>query len=338
MLFTGVRVCSSSLLTLTAALKILDTATILGSGGLLSAPLYLSLAVGFEVFAAVVIALARPRIAHRFALLVFTSFAAIAAWAWWTQTDCGCFGSRTPKGVPLIVDLVAVGLLLRCGWADRKLAASGGRGRNTSAETASEAVGEQCVARAGEAKHGNSHPQVKLGNYRLRFTLLAAFGMAIAGGGVAAWRADSLTRVDDIPAWFGDNLVGQTFPLLMDPRFESIVPATGKVLLVLLRPECEHCRDFAQAWASEHRPNWAEDQVAGVSVEGNEWTVMPGVISAVPVANQERFLLSWNPGEEPFVAAPTLIFCKNRVVDCVISGDDVEGAWTNRSIAEYCGK
>jgi hypothetical protein len=109
MIFTGVRIGLSLLLSLTAVFKILDASAILGSGGLLASPLRLSLTVGFEVFAAAVIVLAPPRIVHRFALLVFSSLVCIAAWAWWTQTDCGCFGSRTPKGIPLIVDVVACG-------------------------------------------------------------------------------------------------------------------------------------------------------------------------------------------------------------------------------------
>lgn len=235
-----------------------------------------------------VIALARPRIAHRFALLVFTSFAAIAAWAWWTQTDCGCFGSRTPKGVPLIVDLVAVGLLLICHreLPERKVREDSGNRRR----------------------------------------LISPVGIGIAAGFLAAggtmWQIERIGGGDQTPTWFGDNLIGMRFPLLGEEKFATVMPVTGDMLVVMLRPDCEHCREVAAHWAMIEAGRRETLNVIGISVADGRWMVMPNAISPTRLGADNEFAISWEAAEEPFIAAPTFIAVQDRVVIAVATGDD----------------
>ncbi|MEM9368513.1 MAG: hypothetical protein AAGD07_21165 [Planctomycetota bacterium] len=288
MLSNGVRIGLSVLLTLSVGLKMLHAATILGSGGLLASPLRLSLAVGFEVFATVVIALAPSRVTHRFALVVFSSLACIAAWAWWTQTDCGCFGARTPKGVPLIVDLGAVTLLLASGRA----------------------LGKREV------------PEIK---DSLRRLFLSA-GIGVAAGllavGGTMWRIERISSVDEMPRWFGDNLIGMRFPLVNDERFAEVMPATGDALVLMLRPDCEHCREVAAQWGLREAAQPVAFRVIGISVGEGRWTVMPDNVLPTPMSADDEFRISWEGTDEPFIAAPTFIAVRDRIVVAVATGDD----------------
>ena len=288
MLFRGVLIGLSLLLTVTAASKLIDAPAILGSNGLLASSLRLSIAVGFEFFAAAVIAFATPRGAHRFALLVFFSLACIAGWAWWTKTDCGCFGARTPKSVPLIVDVVAVGVLLGCG-------------RN--------------VAELGAGENAASRRQ-----------LLRSVGIGVAiglfAGGATSWRIEQTSSEVEIPAWFGDNLVGMQFPLLHDDKFAAVIPEMGDVLMVLLRPDCEHCREVAAGWAARGTEQPQNVQMIGISMADGRWTVMPNEVSATPMGSDDHFAISWEKVEEPFVAAPAFIAVRERVVTGVATGDN----------------
>ncbi|KLU02184.1 hypothetical protein RISK_005250 [Rhodopirellula islandica] len=288
MLFDAGRICLSVLLMLTAALKMLGASAVLGSGGLLASPVRLSLAVGFEVFAAVLIAMAPPRFAHRFALLVFSALACIAAWAWLTQADCGCFGARTPKGVPLIVDLAVVGLLL--------------------------------------CSRGLGQHQLREGFNLLRRHLFMPAGIAVTAGLLAAggtmWQIERISSPNEIPTWFGDNLIGMWFPLLCDEKFAEAMPATGDALVVMLRPDCEHCREVAAEWESRNAGQRDALSVIGISVAEGRWTVMPNEVSPMPIGAGDEFVITWEDTEEPFIAAPTFIAVRDRIVVGVATGKD----------------
>lgn len=285
-----VRSLLAAVLLLTASMKVFDAAKILGSGGLLSSSLRLSLAVGFEVFAAIVIAVTPSQIAHRFGLLVFSGLAIVAAWAWWAQTDCGCFGSETPKGVPLIVDLVATGLLLACR-----------RSANASRVTDHVAFRRQFIQ---------------------ALTVAVTFGLFAAAA--TNWRISSTVADEAMPAWLGENLIGMKMPLLRDESSSAadLLPVSGEALVVLLRPDCEHCHEVAQAWRDSEKSLRAGLVVIGVSVASDGWTVMPAAVSATPLGSKDEFVIDWKDAEEPFVAAPTFLAVRDQTVVGVVSGED----------------
>ncbi len=261
-----IRSLLAAVLLLTATMKVFDAAKIIGSGGLLSSPLRLSLAVGFEVFAAIVIAMAPSRIAHRFGLLVFSGLACVAAWAWWTQTDCGCFGSETPRGISLAVDMVAIGMLLAC---------------RSSVKS----------RRGGDDM--DSRRQLIRG-----ITVAVAFGLLAAAA--TSWRINSPVAEEAMPAWFGDNLIGMKMPLLRDESFAAaaVMPISGEALVVLLRPDCEHCHEVALVWRESDKNQPTGLVVIGVSVDSDDWTVMPGTVSATASGLKGEFVIDWQDAED----------------------------------------
>ncbi|WP_153558852.1 MauE/DoxX family redox-associated membrane protein [Roseimaritima sediminicola] len=291
----------AAVLLMSASAKGMDAARILGSDGLLSSTPRLSGVIGFEVFAAVFIALAPSRTAHRFGLLVFSGLACVAAWAWWTQADCGCFGSETPQGFPLVVDLIAIGLLLA-------------------------------------ARHSVKACRIG-GDGEFRRQVVLALTAAVVLGGFATvatnWRMDATLDEQEMPAWFGDNLVGRKMPLLHDKRFAAVMPTSGEALIVLLRPDCEHCHEVAKSWREFGTSGSRRGVfVVGVSVATDGWTVMPGTVSAAPSDSEDEFKLVWGGAQEPFIAAPTFIAVRDQTVAAVVSGEDASTLHRNADWVE----
>lgn len=288
MKFFGIRMGLATLLIYTATAKYSDAAVILGSGGLLASSTRLPLTIGFEWFASVTIASAPARFAHRFALLVFSTLSLVAGWAWWSDTDCGCFGSHTSKGAPLIVDLVAIALLLACRPVpDRE---------RRSNRTAFQGMPIRSLSVA-----------------------LAAWAVASAA---THWRIEQLAAAVSMPAWFGENLIGTQFPLLRDPKCVAVVPESGATLMVFLRPDCDHCRKLSQNWGEIETPPPPNFTVIGVSVAGGRWTFMPREVSPIPLGSEGEFTMMWDHREEPFIAAPTFIAIRDRRVIGIATGED----------------
>lgn len=283
------RVLLALLLLSTAVLKLLDSAQVIATGGLLGTQLKLSLAIGCEVFAALLIAVAPAQIAHRFGLLFFSGLTCIAAWAWWTQADCGCFGAQTPSGVPLILDMVALAMLIAV---------------------------RPPVPRGEETNVATTRP-IWLPPLALAMT------MGLLATGLTNWRiASSGAGENEMPAWFGDNLIGLKLPLLRDERLVTIIPAAGKCLLVMLRPDCEHCREVAEHWHAGGAKNIDQLAIVSVAIEDGLWTTMPNVVSAKPLDVDGAIIVNWAKGDEPFVAAPTIIAIRDQMVVGVSSGDE----------------
>ena len=90
--WTVIRIILASLLIVTAVLKVANSAATLASGGFLASSTAIALVVSLELFAGSVIAIGPGRIARRFSLFFFSGLAVVAAWAWWTDQACGCFG------------------------------------------------------------------------------------------------------------------------------------------------------------------------------------------------------------------------------------------------------
>ena len=278
------------LLLVTAAFKLTTIGELLHSGGLLSDPRLIGLAVGFELAAAASIGLAHDRIAHGIALATFAVFSLIAGAAWLTGHDCNCFGPHTTRGLPLLID---VACLITLAWV-RPL--------------------REPVHAPGETIVDHS--------WR-RWPAYAVFAAMIIGG-ATWWWASLMESRQAIQSWFGEQLIGERFPLLQFREVEALIPSTGPVTVMFLRPDCEHCHVLASQWNATH----AEDdelrrRVLTVSVTSGRWTVMPGVVSAAVVETPGNVELAWTADTEPFVAAPTVIQLNDSVVTEVKSGDAV---------------
>jgi hypothetical protein len=90
----------------------------------------------------------------------------------------------------------------------------------------------------------------------------------------------------------------------------------------MLRPDCEHCHEVAAQWGLLKAEQPDALKVIGISVANGQWTVMPEDISPTPMGADDEFVISWDNADEPFVAAPTFIAVRDRVVTGVATGDD----------------
>jgi hypothetical protein len=298
------RFALAGLLIVTAIMKLTSVESLLHGDGLLSSPSTLALAIGFEFTAAILIALAVPRVAYGTAVIVFASLAVVAGWAWWSQTDCNCFGPQTPKGIPLLVDL---GCLAMLATASRSI-------RSTEEKSLT--------------NRWHFQPSV------LAIALL--FGSS--AGGFAHWRATSESGDGEMPTWFGENLVGKPLPLLREEPIRKIIPRMGNALLVMLRPDCEHCRELAADWNARQLQRNKMLAVIGISVTTGAWGIMPEHVSAESTKVPKSVVLPWNADEEPFVAAPTIIALRDQMVVAVKSGDEAtelfkESDWISKLFA-----
>jgi uncharacterized membrane protein YphA (DoxX/SURF4 family) len=273
-----VRMLLAALLVVTGLMKATHSAELLASGGLLGSSTAIALVVGFEWFAATLIAIGPARLAQRFAFVLFSAFAIVASWAWWTDQDCGCFGPQAPEGVPLLIDMAA---LLLVAWSVRS--------QRPSATV------------------------VRPAFQSLRASLVAGLMLAALGGGFTIWQINHQNTAQAMPSWFGENLIGKEFPLLRDPRFAALVPERGEALIVMLRPDCEHCRELASEWPEISRQLDPSTKVIGISIFPNRWTVMEGRVFVSPTKSLDTFDVHWM-GDEPFVASPALFYTENRTV------------------------
>ncbi len=288
MFFSILRLYLAILLLATAMMKHLDAALILASGGLLASPLRLSLVVAFEVMAAVTIALAPARIAHAFSLLVFSLFACISAWAWWTQTDCGCFGMAMPQSMPLLVDAIAIALLIGC----RQQAKS------------------------------NEPPAALAFRRNLPRTLCAAGIAALLAAATTNWRVARIGDHTEMPAWFGENLIGRRFPLFHHERFSTPFAESGDAMVVMLRPDCERCVEIAGQWPAISANLRDDLRIIGISITKGNWAVLSNQVAISRTVAEQGLSLTWSNGNEPFVATPVFIAIRNGVVAGVANDQD----------------
>ncbi|MFG0261792.1 MAG: hypothetical protein ACF788_05315 [Novipirellula sp. JB048] len=138
-----------------------------------------------------------------------------------------------------------------------------------------------------------------------------------------SWSTGLAATDEKMPAWLGDNLIGIKMPLLRDESFTAtaVMPKSGEALVVLLRPDCEHCHEVAQAWRESDKNPRPALVVIGVSVASDGWTVMPAAVSATPLGSKDEFAIDWKDAEEPFVAAPTFIAVRDQMVVGVATGE-----------------
>ncbi|MEM9645160.1 MAG: MauE/DoxX family redox-associated membrane protein, partial [Planctomycetota bacterium] len=282
----------AGVLLLAAAAKLASLGMLLRSGGLLSYPSLLVIAITWEVAAGLLIATSEPRVGLSAALTTYVSLSLIAGFSWWSQQDCNCFGPQTPKGLPFVVDIACVGA---AGWGIFKLI--------------------------------RRHPPTN----RLAFTLpfRSALVIACVGGSTAAAATVAQIHLDSagesMPKWFGENLIGKPLPLLQDDRIDDAVGPKGESLWVLVRPDCNHCQDLVSHW-QQRSEALSGVSIFGVSILPEDWSVMPGRVSMVSpsVGGEHCIHLRWEPENEPFVASPALIAVKDRIVVGVRTGDEVD--------------
>ena len=307
----GVVSLAALVLLLSGALKVVSAAALLGGDGLLSGPIRLVAVVSLEGFVAGLLLTLSVLWAARVGLFVFAAFGSVAAWTLWSGADCGCFGSATPRGLPLAVDLVTV---VGLGWVVWRVPAVG------VAAAVPDAIG--LGSGWEDAPDGPSGTaRATFGGVTLGRAVLFGVCLATFGGVVAGWRVASVVgEREGWPAWLGPEMVGQALPW---PEGLAVEPE-GRSAWVLLRPDCQHCREFAEAWAAGQRFGIDDSSLVGVAVESGQWTFMPGRVSADAVVGDGDVVHRFN-GDEPFVGTPMVVeFVGPKVV--AVRGQEELGA------------
>lgn len=213
--------------------------------------------------------------------MLFSAFAAVAMWAWWTEQDCGCFGSQTPNAIPLLVDVVAISLVI---WALLK-----------------------------EPRSNSSDIEARKRVRALVVSIIAGLVVSVTGGAVVGWDIQRQIAAGNIPPSFGEILIGKTLPLLQDDRFAAHVPEVGEMLSVLLRPDCKHCQEFPDQWPAIKKRLPSSVKIVGISMSPGNWTVTPNYVAAKPIGTPGTFAIEW-VDNEPFVSSPMIFTIKNRNV------------------------
>lgn len=288
-MWSWLRYVYSLLLVVTAVTKVAAADELLHSGGLLSTPLMITMAVTSELVAALVIGLAKPWPAFLFAIVTFSVFTVIAGTSWWLETDCNCFGPRTMADLPLLVDLLCMfGLVLSY--------------RSSQALEATTIVSQNRT-------------------WRVATLLVVGFALALTGSMLVI--ANTTNRDSTMPAWFGENLIGKQFPMLRNHRVEEILMQDTTVFLVFLRPECEHCRQLVDEWHRVSGEVSMNSTFISVSMSPASWAFMPSTLSATVVNAPSTIEVRWDDEREPVVEAPTLIVVQDSKVVDVLTGDAV---------------
>ena len=132
-----------------------------------------------------------------------------------------------------------------------------------------------------------------------------------------------------VPEFFGENLVGQPVPRPL-LRAAGLAGDRRETLFVLLRPDCEHCRELASRWQAPIGGDGRAVRCVGVSIGSEGWTVAAGRVAAEFAAGVGT-VVRWDD-REPFVAAPTIIETRDGRITAVHAGSAAE-VWPQRTIA-----
>ncbi len=276
------------LLAATAVAKLLMTEQLIRGNGVLASIPMLSLAVGGEFFASLCLALARPFHAFLVACGTFVPLTAFAFWAWSGEHDCNCFGTLTPSGVPLVIDLSCL----------------------------------VAIAVAYPSARREDARFLRSNKYSIRIIATVSIAAIMASG--VTWRIAHNSIVSStVPTWFGENLLGQPFPMLPDEAARSLLNASDHIAILFVRPDCGHCQVIVDRLSESKSRIRLDDPLICVSIAKGAWTFDVELSSRGYDDLQRNVVVDWIDADEPFVETPTLILESAGVVTTVISGDAV---------------
>jgi hypothetical protein len=117
-----------------------------------------------------------------------------------------------------------------------------------------------------------------------------------------------------------DTMVGAQWPL--DSRFHpDLEPLeTGNWMVIILRRDCEHCREFVSEFFAEPDRHRANERTAVFVAGTSNWPFQFDRVS-MPVGSAT--LLRWRD-DEPFVASPAVFVLRERLVVEAADREDAE--------------
>lgn len=289
--YSMLRIAISVLLVITAFIKLASPHLLLGAGGLLSGPSWFIAAVVGELTVAYLVIVLPLRRSWQIAWLTFLALTMTSLYAWNSDLDCNCFGAKTPRGLPLLINLACLFGL---------------------------AVSKPAVHKSSATESDGSSPRPFKSRVLMRSTGLMLVFAAGCLASVVVVNSTSPTP-GKIPDWFGENLVGHRFPLYEFPEFADLVKDDKNLIVMLFRPDCEHCRQLAEEWSRE-RPQWMSgNRLISVVISPNNWLLVPDQITATEIGDNGFPEIAWEEHTEPFVASTEIFKISREQVTCMVT-------------------
>lgn len=260
----------ATLLFVAAAMKAWNAPKILATVGLLSNQWLLTTAIGVEAVIAVLIVGLPPRMARILIVVVFGCFAFVASYALLSGRDCNCFGfDLLGAWVTLPVDIIVLIAALFVCPNRKELR---------------QASGFIYVAALA--------------------TLLAATGI-----GISQYRMSQAKSSERLEFLLADDMIDKPWPITEKYHLELAQLKTGHWLILIVRRDCEHCRDLINQQFQDPRKHRLGERTLIFIAGSDKWSFQFDHVSLVP----GRQSISWTEGE-PFVASPAVFLSIDGVV------------------------
>lgn len=247
-----------------ATAKVWNVPVIMAQNGLLSNKWLLLAAIGIELASAVLIFALRDRIAWWLIVGLFSVFFVAAGYSLISGAECNCFGfDWLGSRFTLTVDASVVALALSLRSQVRP---SGG-------------------------------PPLQLQRVLVLAGAVAVTGMSFAE--IRKFRNFSTKKLEYILA---DDMLGNRWPITDAYHPDLGQLKSGKWLVLILRPDCDHCRELVEKHFKD--PTWhgPEERTAVFLAGSDEWSFRFDYVSMEPGSTTIR----WYEGE-PFVASPLVV-------------------------------
>jgi hypothetical protein len=276
-----------AVLILAAAMKAVSATQILASEGLLASPRLLFPVIGGEVAVAFLLIMLPIRGSRLVGLVAFTVLAFAAGYATATQQSCQCFGSSVSPHYMLLIDL---GILFLT-WVSRPGPAAGG-------------------AISGESVGGNQSPRLELSSIRHAVIASVIVGTTAATGAFAYHKLSSPSPVEFLLA---ETLRGQTWPVTAQYNPKLTELETGKWLVLVVRPDCEHCGNLVAKWFADPERQHDRERTATFHATDGRWSFFFDNVTLSSAELTESAAIVWGNGS-PFVAAPAVFVLDDGMV------------------------
>lgn len=264
-------ICVTILLITAAALKAWNAPAVMAKDGLLSTNWLLMAAIGLELAVAVLILLLRDRIAWRLIVGLFSVFLVAASYSIISGAECNCFG----------VDWLG-------SWFTLPI--------------------DACVLAIATFLRPDAHSR-GIRRVQLPSALALATIFAIAGVAFAEFRKASISNTKRLEYLLADEMLEKPWPITDDYHPDLKQLKSGKWLILVLRPDCDHCRELVEEDFQDptwHRPG---ERTAVFLAGSDEWSFRFDYVSMEPGNAKIR----WQDGE-PFVASPFVVYLSNAIV------------------------
>jgi hypothetical protein len=245
---------------------------IMAQNGLLSNKWLLLATIGIELASAVLIFTLRDRLAWWLIVGLFSVFLIAASYSIISGAECNCFGfDWLGTWFTLPVDLCVLALA----FVTRSQAGS-----------------------------------LNKGNLQLPRILAISTILALTGVAFAEIRKTATFSAKKLEYLVADDMLGNPWPITdaYHPALSEL--KSGKWLVLILRPDCDHCRTLIEEHFKNPRWHRPGERTAVFLAGSLEWSFSVDYVTLEPGDNR----IKWD-GREPFVASPLVLLISDGIVN-----------------------